>query len=87
MRAPLGLHSNLIALSELGVSPVEALASATWRPATLLGFTDRGLVEKGHIADLVLVEGNPLEDLSVLLSPVAIVDEGVFKSVGGLLDP
>ena len=87
MRAPLGLHSNLMALNALGVSPGETLASATWRPASLLGLTDRGLVEQGHIADLLMVDGNPLADLSVLLSPVAIVNDGVFKSVGGLLDP
>lgn len=49
------------ALVERGMSPVEALRSATVHAAELLGVDDRGVIEEGRLADLVAVAGNPLE--------------------------
>ncbi|MEO0366021.1 MAG: amidohydrolase family protein, partial [Pseudomonadota bacterium] len=85
--SPLGLHANLIALNELGVPNVELIAAATLRPATLLGMSHHGLVENGFVADLILIDGNPFEDIRTLLQPIAIVDQGVLRSVEGLLNP
>lgn len=84
--APLGLHANLMALSQLGMSNGEVLASATWRPAALLGFRHHGTIAEGNAADLIILADNPLERLDALLQPIAVVDAGVFRSVGGLLD-
>jgi imidazolonepropionase-like amidohydrolase len=49
------------------MSPMESLMSATKTNAELFGLQDLiGTVEEGKIADLLVVEGNPLEDISVL---------------------
>lgn len=48
---------------ERGMTPLEALRSATLYAADLLGVEDRGVIEPGRLADLVAVPGNPLEDI------------------------
>jgi imidazolonepropionase-like amidohydrolase len=58
------LHDELALLVEAGLSPMEALQAATLNPARFLGKEkDLGTVEKGKIADLVLLDANPLEDI------------------------
>ena len=50
-----------------GYSPPEALASATRVGAELMGMGDElGLVREGYLADLLLVDGDPLADVSIL---------------------
>lgn len=58
------LHSELQLMVAAGMSPLEALRSATVVPAEYWGLNDRGLIEPGRRADLVLVEGNPTQDIS-----------------------
>ena len=48
----------------LGMTPLAALRSATVNAADLLGKTDRGVIAAGKLADLVAVQGNPLENIS-----------------------
>jgi imidazolonepropionase-like amidohydrolase len=49
------------------MSPMESLISATRTNAELFGMEDQiGTIEEGKLADLLVVEGNPLEDISVL---------------------
>jgi imidazolonepropionase-like amidohydrolase len=51
----------------LGMSPIEAIRSATTAAADLLGMTGQiGVVERGAFADLVAVSGDPLKDVAVL---------------------
>jgi len=51
-------------LVESGLSPAEALRSATLAPASFLGVADRlGSVSVGKRADLVLLDANPLTDI------------------------
>ena len=51
----------------LGMSPIEAIRSATTVAAELLGWQGKaGIVEKGAFADLVAVPGDPLKDVSTL---------------------
>lgn len=82
---PHGLNANdFPVLVEAGMSPLEAIRSATLRAADLLGVDDRGALEPGLLADVVAVPGNPLEDVTVL-GKVSFVMQGgkVFRS--GLL--
>ena len=66
-------------LVEAGLSPMQALRAGTQWAARCLGL-DReiGALEKGRQADLVVVDGNPLDDVTVLLDPARI--ELVLKS-------
>jgi imidazolonepropionase-like amidohydrolase len=58
------LHDELGLLVEAGLSPMEALQAATLNPARFLGKEkDLGTVEKGKIADLVLLDASPLADI------------------------
>ena len=58
------LHRELELLVRCGLSPARALAAATSEPARVFGLIDRGRVEAGLRADLVLVSGDPLEDIT-----------------------
>lgn len=61
-----GLLVELDLLVLAGLSPVQALRSATSTPATAWGLHDRGRIHPGLRADLVLVNGNPTEDITAL---------------------
>jgi imidazolonepropionase-like amidohydrolase len=58
------LHDELGLLVEAGLTPVEALRSATVVPAAFFGFTDRGVIEAGRRADLLLIDGDPTQDIA-----------------------
>jgi imidazolonepropionase-like amidohydrolase len=58
------LHYELGLLVEAGLTPIEALRSATVVPADYFGFTDRGAIEPGRRADLILIEGDPTQDIA-----------------------
>jgi imidazolonepropionase-like amidohydrolase len=59
------LHDELVLLAGAGLTPMEALQAATLNPARFLGKEkELGTVEKGKLADLVLLEANPLEDIN-----------------------
>ncbi|KAG8406103.1 hypothetical protein J3459_016271 [Metarhizium acridum] len=58
-----GLHEELQLLTAAGLSNLDAIRAATCQPTTLFGLRDRGFVRTGHRADLILVEGNPLDDI------------------------
>lgn len=58
------LHRELELLVDAGLSTLDALRAATSRPAHYFGLADRGLIEPGRRADLVLVDGNPLQDIT-----------------------
>jgi imidazolonepropionase-like amidohydrolase len=65
--------AEMVLLARNGYSPAEALQSGTLIAARVLGLDGvLGTVEEGKLADLVVVEGNPLEDVGLLLSPEAI---------------
>jgi len=57
------LHRELELLVKAGLSPLEALRSATSIPAQTFGLKDRGLIQEGKLADLVLVQGDPSQDI------------------------
>lgn len=57
------LHHELALLVEAGLAPIEALRSATSIPAREFGLEERGCLQPGCRADLVVVDGNPLENI------------------------
>ena len=58
------LHDELVLLVQAGLTPMDALQAATLNPARFLGKEkELGTVEQGKVADLVLLEGDPLEDI------------------------
>jgi imidazolonepropionase-like amidohydrolase len=61
----LSLHEELrLLVDSVGMSPMEALASATRKPAEWLGLADSvGTIASGKVADLVLLDANPLTDI------------------------
>ena len=59
-----GIHDELALLVEAGLTPAEALRTATLNPAVFLAAEDSlGTVAPGKLADLVLLEANPLDDI------------------------
>ncbi len=61
------LHEELGLLSKAGLSNLHVLQAATINPAKCMGLaSERGTLEPGKAADLVVIEGNPLQDLSAL---------------------
>src|SRR5256714_15394083 len=68
---PFTRHGNnldeLVYLVEMGLSPMEAIQTATLNSARLLKMDQLiGSIEEGKLADLVIVDGNPLENIKVL---------------------
>ena len=59
------LHDELSLLARAGLTPMEALQAATRSAAEYLGILDSfGTVEKGKTADLVVLDANPLDDIT-----------------------
>ena len=70
------LAHELEVMHELGLSPMQAIQSATGVAAEIMGWQDRlGTIRPGLLADILVVDGDPLEDLGVL-SKVALVIKG-----------
>ena len=71
------LHSELEMLVRAGLSPLEAIGAATVRPAEFFGLERAmGTIEAGKLADLVLLSGNPMEDITQTRSIQAVVTKG-----------
>jgi hypothetical protein len=71
------LHDELALLVESGMTPLAALQSATLSAATFMGRSrDLGSVVSGKLADLVLLDANPLEDISNTRRIRAVVADG-----------
>ncbi|MEK6375275.1 MAG: amidohydrolase family protein [Acidobacteriota bacterium] len=71
------LHDELALLVESGLTPLEALQTATINPAKVLGRTaDLGTIEPGKLADLVLLSANPLADIHNTQRIAAVVANG-----------
>ena len=63
---------------EAGMKPADALLSATVNSANLLGISDiLGTLEEGKLADIVAVQGNPLDDISLMESVSFVMKDGV----------
>ncbi|MDX1394021.1 MAG: amidohydrolase family protein [Gemmatimonadota bacterium] len=75
--AGFSLHDELRLLVDAGLSPREAIYAATRGPAEFLGATDSlGTIAPGRVADLVLLYGNPLDDIRNTTTILAVVRDG-----------
>jgi len=80
------LHSELEYLVSAGLSPLEALASATVRPAEFFALQDEmGTIDPGKKADLVLLDADPLQEIGNTRRISGVVSKGVFYDREALL--
>jgi imidazolonepropionase-like amidohydrolase len=85
-KSPMGANADELVLyvDKVGLSPMEAIVCATRNNAIVLGLQDKiGTLEAGKQADLIVVDGDPLADISVLRDREKIV--AVYK--GGQATP
>lgn len=85
-----GMHGELELLVEAGLTPREALEAATAGPARAFRLGARGRIVAGARADLLLVEGNPLEDITATRAISRVFKNGyeVDRAVpGGVARP
>ena len=62
---------------EWGMKPIDAIRAATVNGAEIMGWSDRvGSIEKGHYADIIAVDGDPLTDISVMGKMKLVVKSG-----------
>ena len=79
------LHAELALLVEAGLSPLEALQSATKEAAAWRGTADReGTIARGKTADLVLLDSDPLADIANTRRIRAVIQHGRVLSRGDL---
>ncbi|MEV6509875.1 amidohydrolase family protein [Streptomyces sp. NPDC051642] len=69
-------HGELALLVAAGLTPAEALTAATAAPADAFGLTDRGRIAPGLRADLLLVDGDPTQDITALRDITALWRRG-----------
>jgi imidazolonepropionase-like amidohydrolase len=80
------LHTELAAYVDAGFSPFQALQTATVNTAALLNAQDDlGTIEPGKLADLALVEGNPLVDIHATMRVKTVIKNGDVFTVDELL--
>ena len=71
------LHDELALLVGAGLTPAEAIRTATINPARYLGKqASQGTVQAGRVADLVLLDGNPLQDITMTTKIGAVIAGG-----------
>jgi imidazolonepropionase-like amidohydrolase len=79
-------HRELLAMVYAGLPPVAVLKAATINGAAALGAEERlGSIETGKLADLVVVMGNPLDDIKVARNVRLVIKEGVVHDPNALL--
>ena len=79
------LHNELILLVQAGLTPLEAIEAATTRPAEYFGLDkELGLIETGMLADLLLLDANPLANISNTQKINAVFKDGKYFSRAAL---
>ena len=65
-------------MTDQGMKPMEAIVTATSAASDLLGWNKVGKIEKGRFGDFVVVQGDPLADITLLERPTAVIKGGAF---------
>jgi imidazolonepropionase-like amidohydrolase len=91
---PINFHTDstrqeMELLVHAGIPPMKVLAMATKDAAEYLGLTDRlGTIEPGKLADIIVIDGNPLVDMGALQHVLYVLKEGVqYKGPGAAAAP
>jgi imidazolonepropionase-like amidohydrolase len=80
----MNLHAELFSYVQFGMTPYQALRAATVTPAEALNL-DAGSVEPGKLADIVLVDGNPLENIAAAHKVKKVIANGRLYDIDDLL--
>ena len=79
-------HRELLAMTYAGIPPSAALKAATINGASALGVDENlGSIEVGKLADIVVVNGNPLEDIKAARDVRFVIKDGVMHDPAALL--
>ncbi|WP_226633923.1 amidohydrolase family protein [Novosphingobium profundi] len=70
------LHDELAALVEAGLSTGDAIRAATITPSRMMGVEDLGLIQPGFLADLLVLDGDPLANIAETRNIVVVVANG-----------
>jgi len=82
------LHLNLRAQVKYGRAPWQALETATILPAKAYGLRkDLGTLEPGHLADLIIVSGDPLTNIDDAAKVLCVMKNGQLQSVATVMAP
>jgi imidazolonepropionase-like amidohydrolase len=78
---PHGLNAHEFAIYvQIGMTPLQAIQTATVNASDLLGWSKIGSIENGNFADIIAVNGDPLKDVTLLQDPVMVMKGGtVYK--------
>jgi imidazolonepropionase-like amidohydrolase len=78
---PHGLNAHEFAVYvQIGMTPLQAIQTATVNAADLLGWSKIGSIETGNFADIIAVSGDPLKNVTLLENPVMVMKGGaVYK--------
>ena len=76
---PHGLNAHEFAVYvQIGMTPLQAIQTATVNAADLLGWSKIGSIETGNFADIIAVNGDPLKDVTLLQNPVMVMKGGAI---------
>jgi imidazolonepropionase-like amidohydrolase len=79
------VHAEMEAMQAAGLAPMQVLVAATRNAAAAMGrLADLGTVEKGKVADLLLVAGDPTADVANLRKVETVVRGGAVHAVADL---
>jgi Tol biopolymer transport system component len=86
--AQVPLHLSIRAEVKYGLKPWQALQTATILPARAFGYEkDLGSVEAGKLADLTIIDGNPLSNINDLIKVNSVIVNGKYYSTADLMAP
>lgn len=87
----LSLHQEMEVMVEAGLSPLQVIKSASYNPSRYFATEDQlGLIRENYIADLILLNSNPLEQINNSRDIFAVIKNGRYldrEHLDSLLQP